>query len=172
MHSFCTRRRDQRLWNPDGTVRWEGHVARMGDRRSAYRVLVGKPEGRRRDDNIKTDLYWSVLRAWTGSMWLRTAIGHGLLWMLLWTFGFHKMWGVFWLAENLLASREGFFPVKLVMDRIVYFNVQFQSKFCGYFRILALVHIRFDEKWIWPSCVLLPTNLSSTENSSLSDCHI
>ena len=28
------------------TMRWEGHVARMGDRRSAYRVLVGEPEGR------------------------------------------------------------------------------------------------------------------------------
>jgi len=28
-------------------MRWMGHVAYMGDRRSAYRVLVGKPEGRR-----------------------------------------------------------------------------------------------------------------------------
>jgi hypothetical protein len=26
-------------------MRWEGHVARMGDRRGVYRVLVGKPEG-------------------------------------------------------------------------------------------------------------------------------
>jgi len=26
---------------------WEGHVARMGDRRGLYRVLVGKPEGKR-----------------------------------------------------------------------------------------------------------------------------
>jgi hypothetical protein len=24
-----------------------GHVARMGERRNAYRILVGKPEGRR-----------------------------------------------------------------------------------------------------------------------------
>ena len=39
-----------------------GHVARMGDRRGVYRVLVGKPEGkrplrrprRRWEDNIKT----------------------------------------------------------------------------------------------------------------------
>jgi hypothetical protein len=40
------------------------HAARMGERRSAYRVLVRKPEGRRPlervrrrwDDNIKMDL--------------------------------------------------------------------------------------------------------------------
>jgi hypothetical protein len=28
-------------------MRWAGHVARMGDRRGAYRVLVGGPEGKR-----------------------------------------------------------------------------------------------------------------------------
>jgi hypothetical protein len=28
-------------------MRWAGHVARMGERRGAYRVLVEKPEGRR-----------------------------------------------------------------------------------------------------------------------------
>ena len=41
-----------------------GHVARMGDRRGVYRVLVGNPEGqrpfgrprRRWEDNIKMDL--------------------------------------------------------------------------------------------------------------------
>jgi len=45
-------------------IRWAGHVARMGERRGVYRVLVGKPEGkrplgrprRRGEDNIKTDL--------------------------------------------------------------------------------------------------------------------
>jgi len=26
-------------------MRWAGHVARMGEERGAYRVLVGKPEG-------------------------------------------------------------------------------------------------------------------------------
>jgi hypothetical protein len=41
-----------------------GHVERMGEGRGAYRVLVGRPEGkrplgrprRRWEDNIKTDL--------------------------------------------------------------------------------------------------------------------
>ena len=28
-------------------MRWVGHVARMGEERGAYRVSVGKPEGRR-----------------------------------------------------------------------------------------------------------------------------
>ena len=46
---------------------WEGHVARMGEGRGVYRVLVGKPEGRRPlgrprrrwEDNIRMDL-WEV----------------------------------------------------------------------------------------------------------------
>ena len=45
-------------------MRWLGHVARMGERRDAYRILVGKPEGNRPlrrsrrlwEDNIKMDL--------------------------------------------------------------------------------------------------------------------
>jgi hypothetical protein len=45
-------------------LRWAGHVARMGERRGAYRALVGRPEGRRPlerprrrwEDNIKIDL--------------------------------------------------------------------------------------------------------------------
>ena len=45
-------------------MRWAGHVARMGDGRDVYRVLVGKPEGRRPlgrprrrwEDNIRMDL--------------------------------------------------------------------------------------------------------------------
>ena len=45
-------------------VRWVGHVARLGERRGVYRVLVGKPEGKRQlgrpkltwEDNIKMDL--------------------------------------------------------------------------------------------------------------------
>ncbi|KAJ4434960.1 hypothetical protein ANN_23532 [Periplaneta americana] len=44
-------------------LRWAGHVARMGESRNAYRVLVGRPEGkrplgrpRRRWEDIKMDL--------------------------------------------------------------------------------------------------------------------
>jgi len=28
-------------------MRWAGHVARMGERRCVFRVLVGKPEGKK-----------------------------------------------------------------------------------------------------------------------------
>jgi hypothetical protein len=28
-------------------MRWTGHVARMGEKRNAYRLLVGKPEGKK-----------------------------------------------------------------------------------------------------------------------------
>jgi hypothetical protein len=28
-------------------MRWAGHVARMGEKRNAYRILVGMPEGKR-----------------------------------------------------------------------------------------------------------------------------
>jgi hypothetical protein len=28
-------------------MRWAGHIARMGEKRNAYRILVGKPEGKR-----------------------------------------------------------------------------------------------------------------------------
>jgi hypothetical protein len=33
--------------NKSRRMRWAGHVARMGEMRNAYRILVGKPEGRR-----------------------------------------------------------------------------------------------------------------------------
>jgi hypothetical protein len=28
-------------------IRWAGHVARMGEKRNAYRIFVEKPEGKR-----------------------------------------------------------------------------------------------------------------------------
>jgi hypothetical protein len=28
-------------------MRWAGHIARMGEKRNPYRILVGKPEGKR-----------------------------------------------------------------------------------------------------------------------------
>jgi hypothetical protein len=31
-----------------GRIRWAGHVARMGEKRNAYRLLVGQPEGKTR----------------------------------------------------------------------------------------------------------------------------
>jgi hypothetical protein len=58
-------------------MRWAGHVARMGEKKNACRLLVGKPEGRRPLgrprrrwlDNIRMDLVevgWGGLN-WSGS---------------------------------------------------------------------------------------------------------
>jgi hypothetical protein len=59
-------------------MRWAGHVARMGAKRNAYRILVGKPEGkiplgrprRRWVDNIKMDIREIV---WGGMDWIDLA---------------------------------------------------------------------------------------------------
>jgi hypothetical protein len=68
-------------------MRWEGHEMRVGKRRSAYRVLVGRPEGKRPlgrlrcrwEDNIKVDVQEVRWGAWTGLIWFRTGTGDGLL---------------------------------------------------------------------------------------------
>jgi len=59
-------------------MRWAGHVARVGERRGVYRVLVGKPEGKsplgrsriRWEDNIKMDLQEVVFE---GMDWIELA---------------------------------------------------------------------------------------------------
>jgi hypothetical protein len=56
-------------------MEWAEYVARMGERRNSYRVLVGKPEGkrplgrprRRWEDNIKIDLREIE---WGGTDWI------------------------------------------------------------------------------------------------------
>jgi hypothetical protein len=57
-------------------MRWARYVARIGDSRGVYRVLVGKPEGKkplgrlrgRWEDNIKMDLqkvgWWERRDTW------------------------------------------------------------------------------------------------------------
>jgi hypothetical protein len=55
-----------------------GHVARMGERRGVYRVLVGRPDSkrplwrprRRSDDNIKLDLRETGI---DGTNWIQLA---------------------------------------------------------------------------------------------------
>jgi hypothetical protein len=67
-------------------MRWAGHVARIGEERKVYWVLVGKPEGkrpfgrlrRRWQYGIRMDLREIGLGVWIGFGWLRTGIGVGL----------------------------------------------------------------------------------------------
>jgi hypothetical protein len=64
------------------TMRWAGHVTRMGETRIAYRILVGKPEGkrplgrsrRRWVGNIKIDLREI---GWDGVDWIDLAQNTG-----------------------------------------------------------------------------------------------
>jgi hypothetical protein len=59
-------------------MRWVGHVARIGEWRGAYRVLVWRPEGKRAlgrprcrwEDNIKLDL-WEI--GIDGANWIQLA---------------------------------------------------------------------------------------------------
>jgi hypothetical protein len=68
-------------------MRWVGHVARVGEERNVYKVLVGKFEGkstlgrpRRRWENGNRmdvrDIAWVL---WSGFSWLRVEIGDRLL---------------------------------------------------------------------------------------------
>jgi hypothetical protein len=63
-------------------MRWVWHVARMGEKRNAYRLLVGKPEGRRPLarprcrwlDNIRMDL---IEVGWGDVDWIGVAQDKG-----------------------------------------------------------------------------------------------
>jgi hypothetical protein len=37
-------------------MRWAGHVARMGQMRNAYSILVGKPDGKNHLENLSVDV--------------------------------------------------------------------------------------------------------------------
>jgi hypothetical protein len=68
-------------------MRWAGHVARMGEGRCVYRVLVGRPEGRRPlrrprrrwEDNIKMDLGKKGI---DGANWIQLAQDRVRWWAL------------------------------------------------------------------------------------------
>jgi hypothetical protein len=58
-------------------MRWAGHVARMGECRNVYRVLVGKPEGK---DHLKDQ----GVDGRMGSKWtLGRLVGGGVEWIHL-----------------------------------------------------------------------------------------
>jgi hypothetical protein len=51
-------------------MRWAGHVARMGQERTVYRVLMRKPEGKRPLGRPK--------RRWMGSEWILGRLSGGV----------------------------------------------------------------------------------------------
>jgi hypothetical protein len=64
-------------------MRWAEHVARLGEKRGAHRVLVKKPEGKkplgrsrhRWGDIIKICFQKVKLEEWTGLIWGKTGTG-------------------------------------------------------------------------------------------------
>jgi hypothetical protein len=60
-------------------MRWAWHAVRTGEKRNAYRILVGRPEGKRPLERAKLCV-WIILKwilerynwmVWIGLIWLR-----------------------------------------------------------------------------------------------------
>jgi hypothetical protein len=53
-------------------MKWAGHVAHMGEKRNTYRILVGKPEGKRPLERSRRrwrdNINWNLER-WDGKVW-------------------------------------------------------------------------------------------------------
>jgi hypothetical protein len=88
LHSlYCLRITDIIRMIKSKRMRWAGHIARVEEKKNAYRILVGKPEekrplgrpGRRWIDNIKMNLKDTGWVVWTGLMWLMIGTSEGLL---------------------------------------------------------------------------------------------
>jgi hypothetical protein len=68
-------------------MRWAGHVAHMGEERNVYKVVMGKPEGKRPlgrsrvVGKLGSELILGRLAGggWSGSSWLRIGAGGRLL---------------------------------------------------------------------------------------------
>jgi hypothetical protein len=68
-------------------LRWAGHVASMGHERKLYKVLMGKPEGKRAlgrprrgwEDGIIMDLGRLARSVWSGFDWVRIGTDGWLL---------------------------------------------------------------------------------------------
>jgi hypothetical protein len=105
---------------------WAGHVARMGEKRNAYRLLVGKPEGkrplgrprRRWVDDIIMDL---VEVGWGDMDWIGLAQDEdrwrALVKSVL-NLGFHKMLGKHRVPKQLGISRTVLSSIELVSQSV------------------------------------------------------
>jgi hypothetical protein len=83
-------------------MRWAGHVARMGDRRGAYRIFVGRPEGKRLlgrprhswEESVEIDLQEV---GWGGMDWIYMFQDRDKCWALVnavMNIQFHKTRGI------------------------------------------------------------------------------
>jgi len=65
-------------------MRWAGHVACMGEERGVYRVLVGKPEGKR--PLRRPRRRWGIILGWISRRW-DVGMWTGLGWPRIGTVG-------------------------------------------------------------------------------------
>jgi hypothetical protein len=69
-------------------IRWVEHVARMGDRRDAYNVLMGKPRGQDHLEDLGIDgriILKSILKMWAvggGGMECTDVVQDGYRWLV------------------------------------------------------------------------------------------
>jgi hypothetical protein len=52
------------------SMRWVGHVAQRGEKRNAYRILVGKPEGKKQLDRPRFRSMDLREKEWSGIDWI------------------------------------------------------------------------------------------------------
>jgi hypothetical protein len=57
--------------------RWAGHVARLGEKRNAYRIFVGKPEGKRPLGKSRHKWVDNIKIRWGGTDWIDLAQDRG-----------------------------------------------------------------------------------------------
>lgn len=93
-----------------GELNWRRYVGRKGEMRSAYRILVGKPEGKWQFERHSSR--WIILKLIFNKntcvrMWIL------LIWLMMGTsvelsraLEFHKKRGISWLNEQLLVPPE------------------------------------------------------------------
>ena len=130
-------------------MRLAGHVARIGKGETYTGFWWGNLRERDHLEDPGADgriiLRWIFRKwdvgAWTSSSWLRTAAGGGHVWMLWWTFGFHKTREISWLAEERLPS-EGLCSMEWVSEWV--------SK-----KISWLVYVRQRRLWTFYTLVIL-----------------
>jgi hypothetical protein len=71
--------------NKSRRMRWEGHVARMGERRGSYKILVRRPEGGRPlgDPGVSERILLKyIVKNWYGGMdWIEQAQDRGRWWV-------------------------------------------------------------------------------------------
>ncbi|KAJ4426459.1 hypothetical protein ANN_27273 [Periplaneta americana] len=109
-------------------LRWAGHVARMGESRNTYRVLVGRPEGkrslgtprRRWEDNIKIDLREV---GYGDRNWINLAQDRD------------RWWAYVWAAMNLRAYRTVSNDALCVITGIIPINIQIEET-AEYYRVV------------------------------------